>query len=516
MSRPVRTRYAPSPTGFQHIGGIRTALYCYLFTRKNNGSFVLRIEDTDLARFVPGAEQYIIDALNWCGITCDEGVHVGGAYGPYRQSDRKEIYRRYVQQLLDTGHAYYAFDTQEDLEAMRESLKLKDLPTAQYNYNPITRMHMRNSLTLPPREVEVLLQSGQPYVVRFKIPDNETVMVNDLIRGEVSVHTHEMDDKVLLKSDGMPTYHLANVVDDHLMEITHVIRGEEWLPSTPLHVLLYRAFGWTGTMPSFAHVPLMLKPDGNGKLSKRDADRLGFTVFPLAYIHPLQKEQATGFREMGFLPEAFVNMLALFGWHPEGEQEIFSMQELIEAFSVDRIGKSGAKFDFDKAKWFNQQYIKNTPDERLSELIRPFAPDDLKNIPAPYLSGVCALMKERVTFLPDFWTNGHFFFSPPASYDEKTVQKKWNAKTAAYFTQLCNRLCHLPQFTAADIEREVKTAMQEHQLGMGDVLPLLRIMLAGTISGPPVFDMAALLGADEVNNRLSKGLTAFDSIVKPA
>lgn len=503
MTRPIRTRYAPSPTGFQHIGGIRTAIYCYLFTRKNNGSFILRIEDTDQARFVPGAEEYIIEALNWCGISCDEGVHVGGKYGPYRQSERKAIYQQYVQQLLQSGNAYYAFDTPDELENMRQTLHLKNIETAQYNYNPLTRMHMRNSLTLPPDEVQNLLNNGTPYVVRFKIPASETVTVNDLIRGAVQVQSNEMDDKVLLKSDGMPTYHLANVVDDHLMEITHVIRGEEWLPSTPLHVLLYRAFGWTDTMPTFAHVPLMLKPDGKGKLSKRDADRLGFTVFPLAFQHPFANESATGFREMGFLPGAFVNMLALFGWHPEGEQEIFSMPQLIAEFSIERIGKSGAKFDFDKAKWFNQQYLKHTSDDQLAHLIMPFAPNELKNTPKDYLAQVCRLMKERVTFLPDFWTLGAYFFAPPATYDDKTFAKKWNDKTAAYFAALLTDLANLPYFTAPEIETAVKTGMAAFQLGMADVLPLLRIMLAGSTAGPPVFEMAALLGKNEVLSRIT-------------
>jgi glutamyl-tRNA synthetase len=503
MNRPIRTRYAPSPTGFQHIGGIRTALYCYLFTRKNKGTFILRIEDTDQARYVPGAEEYIIESLKWCGITCDEGVHVGGDYGPYRQSERKDKYQQYVQLLLNSGHAYYAFDTTEELEAMRERLKDKELPTSQYNYNPVTRQYMRNSLTLPSQEVQELLDAGQPYVIRFKVPENEWVEVTDLIRGIVKVHTHELDDKVLLKSDGMPTYHLANVVDDHLMEITHVIRGEEWLPSTPLHVLLYRAFGWTDTMPAFAHLPLMLKPDGKGKLSKRDADRLGFTVFPLAFKHPLVDESATGFREMGFLPDAFVNMLALFGWHPEGEQEIFSMDELIEAFSIERIGKSGAKFDFEKAKWFNQQYIKHTPDEVLAEMILDFAPDNLKDFPKTYLTDVCRLMKERVTFLPDFWRDGYFFFTPPTTFDEKTIAKKWNLKCLAYFTDVQYRLGAIGPFTAQNFEELIKSNMLNAGLGLGDVLPILRIMLAGTISGPPVFEMAALLGEHEVNNRMT-------------
>ncbi|QQS28312.1 MAG: glutamate--tRNA ligase [Sphingobacteriales bacterium] len=501
--RPIRTRYAPSPTGFQHIGGIRTALYCYLFTRKNNGVFILRIEDTDQARFVPGAEEYIIDSLNWCGIICDEGVHVGGAYGPYRQSERKEKYQHFVHQLLSNGHAYYAFDTAEELEAMREKLKENESQGTQFNYNPVTRQSMRNSLTMPKDIVDELIANGTPYVIRFKVPENEWVEVTDLIRGVVKVHSHELDDKVLLKSDGMPTYHLANVVDDRLMEITHVIRGEEWLPSTPLHVLLYKAFGWLDLMPAFAHLPLMLKPDGKGKLSKRDAEKLGFTVFPLAYKHPLINESATGFREMGFMPEAFINLLALFGWHPENDQEIFSMDELIQAFSIERIGKSGAKFDFEKAKWFNQQYIKQTPDKILAEKIIPFAPEHLKTVPLDFLIEVCRLMKERVTFLSDFWMNGYFFFSHPETYDEKTISKKWTIRCAGCFTEISLRLSALSDFSAIEIEHAVKSTMQEHGLGMGDVLPVLRIMLAGIISGPPVFEMAALLGKDEMIARIN-------------
>ncbi len=509
MSQKVRTRYAPSPTGFQHIGGIRTALYCYLFTRKVGGSFILRIEDTDQNRYVPGAEEYIVESLKWCGIECDEGTHVGGDYGPYRQSDRKATYGIYAQQMLDSGHAYFAFDTPKELTAKRKEYEAQK---QVFKYGPDTRMGMKNSLSLPKEEVDALLSSNAPHVVRLKIPADQEVIVNDLVRGEVKVSSNVIDDKILLKGDGMPTYHLANVVDDHLMEITHVIRGEEWLPSTPLHVLLYRALGWEDTMPKFAHLPLILRPTGKGKLSKRDGDKMGFPVYPLAWKHPLRDESSNGYREMGFYPEAFVNLLAFLGWNPGTTQEIFSMDELIEAFSIDRIGKSGARFDWDKAQWFSQQYLKEKSGEELAASALEAAPEAYQNVDKDFLAAACDLMKERITFIHDIWEKGYFFFEAPKEYDRKVVRKKWKADRIPLFHQLKDQFAALEDFTTENVEVTIKAFMAEHGLGFGDVLQVFRVMMAGTKSGPPIFEMAALLGKAEVVKRMEDSAKVFDEM----
>ena len=422
--RDVRVRFAPSPTGGLHIGGIRTALYNYLLARQNKGTMVLRIEDTDQGRFVPGAEEYIIESLAWAGIKIDEGQSVGGPYAPYRQSERKELYKVYAQQLLDNGLAYYAFDSEQELEAMRE--KLKSAGSDNQQYGIASRMKMRNSLTLNKTEVDALLKSGAPFVIRFNVQENEQITVSDLIRGEVMVESLQIDDKVLMKSDGMPTYHLANVVDDYLMKISHVIRGEEWLPSAPLHVLLYKAFGWQNEMPQFAHLPLLLKPDGNGKLSKRDADKMGFPIFPLNWLDPKTGEISKGYKESGYLPEAMINFLAFLGWNPGTTQEIFSMEELIHTFSIERIGKAGAKFDIHKAQWYNQQYLRAKSESELSEyLLESLAIEQIECSKEKAMK-ICAIMKERVTFPQDFWLQGKFFFHAPTSFDDQVVSKKWN------------------------------------------------------------------------------------------
>lgn len=506
----IRTRYAPSPTGFQHIGGIRTALFCYLFTRKMGGQFILRIEDTDRARFVPGAEQYILDSLEWCNMVCDESTQIGGQYGPYRQTDRaaEGIYAQYIDQLIETGKAYYAFDTPEELEAMREAHRTPENPSPQYGI--ATRLSMKNSLSLSTEEVQHRLASGEPYVVRILMMPDREIVVHDLIRGEICINTNEMDDKVLLKSDGIPTYHLANVVDDHLMRITHVIRAEEWLPSTPLHLYLYEAFGWNP--PAFAHLPLVLKPIGSGKLSKRD-NSLNMPIYPLSWQHPYKPESATGYREMGFLPEAFVNMLAFIGWNPGDDRELFTMPELIESFSLERIHKAGAKFDFDKAKWYNQQYIRTMSNEELAARSRPFAPSAFADIPDGYLANAWALMKERATFLTDIWQQSPYLFAPPTEYDTKTVQKKWKPVHVTLFAELQSALSNLADFSPQSIEDAVKHLLNTQQVPLGEALPLLRIMLAGTTQGPAVFDMIALLGKGEIQYRIGKGVDFFQNIL---
>lgn len=496
----VRVRFAPSPTGPLHMGGVRTALYNYLFAKKEGGDFLLRIEDTDQTRYVPGAEEYIMDALSWCKIMVDEGAGVGGDCGPYRQSERKEMYREYADQLLASGHAYYAFDTPEELNEMRERMKSAGVPSPQYNQ--VTRSSMKNSLSLSEDEVQARLDAGDPYVIRVKMPRNEEVKINDLIRGWVVVNTNNLDDKVVFKSDGMPTYHLANVVDDHLMKISHVIRGEEWLPSAPLHVLLYQFFGWE--MPQFAHLPLILKPDGNGKLSKRDGDRLGFPVFPTEWMNPETKEVSSGYREGGYFPEAFTNMLAFLGWNPGTPQELFSMNELIEAFSLERVGKAGAKFDFDKTKWFNQQYLRAKTGEELADLVRPFAEDT--SIDTAHLAAVCELMKERATFPKDIWEESRFFFEAPVSYDEKTVRKKWKEHTPAIMQELRSVLANISDFSATTIEASFKAFLEEKELGFGAVLPNFRVAVTGLGMGPSMFQISALLGKEEVLNRIDAAL----------
>ena len=421
--RKVRVRFAPSPTGPLHIGGVRTALYNYLFARQNGGDMILRIEDTDQTRFVPGAEDYIIEALDWLGIKFDEGVHLGGNYGPYRQSDRKPLYRQYADQLLRDGWAYYAFDKPEALDAKRKEYESQK---KTFQYDCTTRLSMENSLSLPADEVSRRIDSGEPYVVRFKFPEDLDITVHDLIRGDVTMNSRLLDDKVLFKSDGMPTYHLADIVDDHLMEVSHVIRGEEWLPSAPLHVMLYRAFGWEDTMPQFAHLPLLLKPDGNGKLSKRDGDRLGFPVFPLDWHNPETGEISSGYRERGYLPEAVVNMLALLGWNPGNDQELMTMDELIRLFSIEHISKSGAKFNIEKAKWFNHEYLQKCSDERIAEMFLPQLKEHGIDAPMDYVVKVCGMMKERISFPSELWDQTHYFFIAPTEYDPKAAPNAGN------------------------------------------------------------------------------------------
>lgn len=500
----VRVRFAPSPTGPLHMGGVRTALYNYLFAKKHGGDFILRIEDTDQARFVPGAEDYIVDALKWCGMVPDEGSAFGGDYGPYKQSERKEMYREYADKLIADGHAYYAFDTPEELTEMRERLKMAKVASPQYN--AITRETMRNSLTLGADDVQKLIDAGTPYVIRFKMPRKEEVRVNDIIRGWVVVSTTQLDDKVLFKSDGMPTYHLANIVDDHAMKITHVIRGEEWLPSAPLHVLLYEAFGWDA--PQFAHLPLLLRPDGNGKLSKRDGDRLGFPVFPLKWEDPNTGEISSGYRQKGYFAESFVNMLAFLGWNPGTPQEIFSMDELIESFSLERVGKAGAKFDPDKSKWFNQQYLRSKPDTELAEIIAPMAIEKGFDKPLDFLAEVSRLMKERASFSHEIIEGGMYFFEKPESYDEKTVRKKWKEATPAHMEALVEAFAKT-DFSAAVLEETFKAYIATNEIGMGAVLPNLRVLLTGQGMGPGVFDIMALLGKDECVDRMTAGITAI-------
>jgi len=502
--RRVRVRFAPSPTGPLHMGGVRTALYNYLFAKKHNGDFLLRIEDTDQTRYVSGAEEYIVDALNWCQMSIDEGASVGGENGPYRQSERKPMYKQYADQLIESGSAYYAFDTPEELTEMRERMKAAGVSSPQYN--AITRSGMKNSLTLPAEEVQRRLLANEKHVIRIKMPRNEDVKFEDIIRGWVSVNTNNIDDKVLFKSDGMPTYHLANVVDDYLMNISHVIRGEEWLPSAPLHVLLYQSLGWAEQMPKFAHLPLILKPDGNGKLSKRDGDRLGFPVFPTNWTNPETGEESSGYRERGYYPEAFNNMLAFLGWNPGTTQELFSMQELIEAFSLDRVGKAGAKFDFDKTNWFNQQYLRIQSGEQLAPQLKPFLASAQLEAEDSYIAQVCELMKERATFVQDILKEGRYFFEAPTSYDEKTIKKKWKEQTPEIIKELRDLLAALPSFDAESIGACFKAFLEAKGLGFGAVMPGFRVSVTGLGAGASMNDIAALLGKEEVLNRIDIAL----------
>lgn len=510
MERPVRVRFAPSPTGPLHIGGVRTALYNYLFARKHGGQMLLRIEDTDQNRFVPGAEDYIREALTWCGIRIDEGPEQGGPHAPYRQSERKPMYRQYADQLVQAGHAYYAFDTPEELDAMRARLEAAKVPNPQYN--AITRMQMRNSLTLPEDEVKQLLESGAPYVIRAKIPRKEEIRFQDLIRGWVVVHSASLDDKVLMKSDGMPTYHLANIVDDHLMEITHVIRGEEWLPSAPLHVLLYRFFGWEDTMPQFAHLPLLLKPDGTGKLSKRDGDRLGFPVFPLRWTDPFTQEVSSGYRESGYLPEAFINFLAFLGWNPGTQQEIFSLDELIAAFSIERVSKSPAKFDQHKVRWFNEQYLRAKPDEELVPyLTAALDANGVGEVAAEKALRVAGLMKERITFPQDVWREAQYFFVAPTSYDETIIAKKWNAQVAAAFADLAVNLDGARPWSQPEIKRVLDETLAAHNLKAGQVMQALRVVITGGMMGPDLLAILEVLGVTESASRIKAAVEALAS-----
>ena len=503
-NRKVRVRFAPSPTGPLHMGGVRTALFNYLFARKNNGTFILRIEDTDQTRYVEGAEDYIIESLKWCGIVIDEGIEEGGPYGPYRQSDRKEIYKEFAKKLVESGNAYYAFDTPEELEAMRE--RLKEEKNSVQQYNAVTREGMKNSLTLSEEETNKLIDSGEPYVIRFKMPNDEEVVAEDTVRGTVKVNSNQLDDKVLFKSDGMPTYHLANVVDDHLMKISHVIRGEEWLPSLPLHVLLYKAFGWQETMPEFAHLPLLLKPSGKGKLSKRDGDALGFPVFPLEWTDPKSGEVSRGYREDGYFPEAFVNMLALLGWNPGTEQEIMNMQDLIFAFDLYKVHKAGAKFDHEKAKWFNHKYLIGTADEKLERLYQPILKSKGIKADDTLVLRIIKLIKERVNFVSEFWDQSCFFFQAPTEYDQKVIQKQWKEDTPGILSGLKKQFEALEEFDLLSLEKTVQDYLEGKEFGMGKVMNPLRLLLVGTSIGPGVLEIAEIIGKEETLKRIETGL----------
>lgn len=503
-NKSVRVRFAPSPTGPLHMGGVRTALYNYLFAKKNDGTFILRIEDTDQARFVEGAQDYIMDALSWCGITPDEGPEIGGDFGPYVQSERQAMYMPYAERLVKTDKAYYAFDTSEELDNVREQAKLMKMPNWQYN--SVTRLSMKNSLTLPANEVEQRIAKGEPYVIRFKMPRNEDVRFEDIVRGWIVVNTNNIDDKVLFKSDGMPTYHLANIVDDHTMEISHVIRGEEWLPSAPLHVLLYEAFGWEA--PRFAHLPLLLRPDGNGKLSKRDGDRLGFPVFPTNWT-TAEGELYSGYREKGYHPGAFINMLALLGWNPGTNQEIFNLSELINVFTLERVSKAGAKFDAEKTKWFQQQYLRATSDATLATELRKFISTDKSD---DYLIHVCRLMKERATFVQDISEEGLYFFTEPKEYDEATISKKWKDDTTEVMINWLIQLKDVDMFRASLIETLFKSYIESLGLGIGAVLPIFRVLITGKGMGPSMFEIAELLGKEETIQRMEKGIEIITSI----
>ena len=505
----IRTRFAPSPTGPLHLGGVRTALYCYLFSKQNGGDFVLRIEDTDQTRYVEGAESYILDSLKWAGIMPNEGFGIGGEYGPYKQSERKHLYRKYADQLIESGHAYYAFDTPEELVEMRK--RLEEAGDSDRQYSAANRLGMKNSLSLSPSEVQDYLKQGSPYVIRLKVPENEEIEFNDLIRGSVVVNSANLDDKVLFKSDGMPTYHLANIVDDYLMKITHVIRGEEWLPSAPSHILLYRYLGWEKDRPEFAHLPLILKPDGNGKLSKRDGDRLGFPVFPLTWTDPATESVSSGYKEQGYFNSAFVNMLAFLGWNPGDNKELFTLDELVKDFSLEKVNKAGAKFDPDKTKWFQEQYFRSTSNEVLTEMLIPILLENGIERSKEFVSGVCALMKERSTFVKDILDKGMYLFNAPESYDEKTLRKKWKEQTPEIMEALKSVLNDVEDFNANNIEIAFKSFIEERELGFGAVLPNFRLLVTGAGMGPSMFEICALLGKEEVVNRMETGLNRIQS-----
>lgn len=498
--RRVRVRFAPSPTGPLHIGGVRTALFNYLFARQHGGDFVFRIEDTDSHRFVPGAEEYIIESFKWLGIKFDEGVSFGGDHGPYRQSERRDIYKKYVDQLLADGKAYYAFDTPEELDAKRAEIQ-------NFQYDARTRMQMRNSLSLPEAEWRQMIADGEQYVVRFLITPGFEVHVNDMIRGDVVIKSDILDDKVLYKSaDELPTYHLANIVDDHLMEISHVIRGEEWLPSAPLHVLLYRAFGWEDTMPRFAHLPLLLKPEGKGKLSKRDGDRLGFPVFPLEWHDPKTGEVSSGYRESGYFPEAVVNFLALLGWNPGTEQELFSLEELVEAFDISKCSKSGAKFDYQKGIWFNHEYILRKSNEEIADLFAPIVANNGVDESMERIRTVVSLMKDRVSFVRELWDLCSFFFLPPTEYDEKTVRKRWKEYSAQQMTELAEVLEGIDDFSVEGQEPVVMKWVEDKGYKLGDIMNAFRLALVGIGKGPGMFDISAFLGKEETLRRLRRAV----------
>ena len=499
----VRVRFAPSPTGPLHIGGVRTALYNYLFARQQGGKMILRIEDTDQTRFVPGAEQYIIEALDWLGIKFDEGVHIGGPFGPYRQSDRKPMYRQYAEQLIRDGWAYYAFDKPEALEAKRKEYEAQK-KTFQYDCN--TRLQMENSLSLGMEETQRRIVAGEPYVVRFMFPDNIDITVHDMIRGDVTMNSRLLDDKVLFKSDGMPTYHLANIVDDHTMEITHVIRGEEWLPSAPLHVMLYKAFGWEESMPRFAHLPLLLKPEGNGKLSKRDGDRLGFPVFPLEWHDPKSGEVSSGYREQGYLPHAVVNMLALMGWNPGTEQEIMSMDELIKLFNVEHISKNGAKFNLDKAKWFQHEYFQKLSDEQVADLLEVQMKEHGVEADRAYVVKVAGMMKERITFPNELWETCSYFFVAPTEYNEKDVAKRWTPDMHIHMAKVIEILNTEPFEYDAIHKALLDDYIAANGLNTGKVMNSLRIAVVGRTVGPDMITLVMMLGKEETIRRVQNAI----------
>jgi glutamyl-tRNA synthetase len=498
MTKKVRVRFAPSPTGPLHIGGVRTALFNYLFAKKHGGDFVLRIEDTDQNRFVEGAENYIIESLQWCGIPFDEGTMKDGGFGPYRQSERKDLYKKYADQLLENGHAYYAFDTSEALDAHRKDHEAKG-KTFIYNWH--NRLKLDNSLSLTQDEINAKIEAGEPFVIRFKSPQDETLHLKDIVRGDMQIDTNVLDDKILFKSDGMPTYHLANIVDDHLMEITHVIRGEEWLPSLALHVLLYRSFGWDA--PEFAHLPLILKPTGKGKLSKRDGDKLGFPVFPLEWNDPKTGEVSKGYREDGYFPEAMINFLAFLGWNPGTEQEIFNLDELIEAFDLKRVNKAGARFDPDKIKWFNHHYMQEQADDSLAEAFQKSQPE-LAAIDVNYIALVVGMVKERATFTSDFWNLSHFFFIAPQEYDAKASKKAFKEGTSELMQQLIQVIEPIEDVSVENLQTEIKGWITSNEIGFGKVMQPLRLALVGALQGPDLFQIMFMIGKQETIKRIQK------------
>ncbi len=506
MFNKIRVRFAPSPTGGLHLGGVRTVLFNYLFAKKQGGDFIVRIEDTDQTRFVEGAEEYIFKCLEWCGLVPDESVVHGGEHAPYRQSERKQLYRQYAEQLVKDGHAYYAFDTTEELEAMRERLKTAGSNSLQYDHH--VRMQMNNSLRLLPEETQVLLDKGTPYVIRIKVPANEFVSFTDMIRGDIEFDTNNVDDKVLLKADGMPTYHLAVVVDDHLMKISHAFRGEEWLPSAPVHILLWKHLFGLDNMPQWAHLPLILKPDGNGKLSKRDGDRLGFPVYAMDWTDPKTNELTKGFKEIGFLPEAFINLLAVLGWNDGSEQEIFSLEELVEKFSIDRVHKGGAKFDFEKAKWFNQEWIKKLPVSSFQFTVKEhFAANGITIQDDTYFVKVLELVKDRCSLLNDFFTQASFFFKAPANIDIDSIKPKWDEKKQLFFAELVRAYKLMPVWEHTELEKELKEIAAANQLKPGELMLPFRIMLVGGKFGPGVFDIAGMIGREETIQRIEHTLS---------
>ncbi|OBQ51961.1 glutamate--tRNA ligase [Tamlana sp. s12] len=503
MTKKVRVRFAPSPTGPLHIGGVRTALFNYLFAKKHGGDFILRIEDTDQNRYVEGAEQYIIDALKWCGMPIDEGVGKEGAFGPYRQSERKDLYKQYADELIASGNAYYAFDTAENLDFHRKDHEAKG-KTFIYNWH--NRLKLSNSLSLSAEETQAKIDAGEDYVIRFKSPQDETLHLKDIIRGDIKIDTNILDDKVLFKSDGMPTYHLANIVDDHLMEITHVIRGEEWLPSLALHYQLYKAFGWEA--PEFAHLPLILKPTGKGKLSKRDGDKLGFPVFPLEWKDPKTNEISRGYKEDGYFPEAMVNFLAFLGWNPGTEQEIFSLDQLINDFDLKRVNKAGARFDPDKTKWFNHHYMQEQHDEILAEAFKPIVDAKLNtDIDSQYIGMAIGLVKERATFVSDFWELTHYFFTAPTSYDEKASKKAFKEDTKAILSEVISIVNGIEDFTVDNIQTAIKGWITSNEIGFGKVMMPLRLALVGALQGPDVFDIMYMIGKNESIKRIENVIT---------